>query len=258
MKIGPAIAVIATLLVAACSADPATPVRYYRVEVAPAPAAGDFSGRIVVEPFEVYGIYTERPLVFRSGDSAGVLEQYNYQFWAEPPAIMLRDSLVTHLRSAFKSAQVLQAGGRARGDLTVRPRLKRLDHVLGRREAAFAVEFRVTDADDNERLLLSFDETVAAGGSSIEDYVAATDRLAAKAYAALVERIRALPPAATPGRSRAWRRARAATSAPPIRCACTPAAAQRPGQLAQRLLAGAEHDVVDLEQRRASRASRRS
>jgi ABC-type uncharacterized transport system auxiliary subunit len=192
-----ALVVIAAIALGGCSVDPATPTRYYRVEVATSAARDDFRGRIVVEPFEAYGIYTERPLVFRSG---GALEQYNYALWAEPPAVMLRDSLIVHLRAAFGSSQVLQAGGRARGDFTVRPRLKRLDHQLGgKAQAAFAVEFRVTDAEDNERVLLTFDETAPVGGNSVEDFVAATDRLAARAYDLLVEKIRALPPAATPG-----------------------------------------------------------
>jgi uncharacterized lipoprotein YmbA len=184
-------AALAALAIVACSVAPAPPVRYYRVEVAAPQGSSAFAGRIVIEPFESYGINNERPLVFRSHDATSALEQYNYQFWAEPPGVMLRDSLIAYLRGAFASAQVTQAGGRVRGDLAIHARLKRLEHVLGSSpEAAFAVEFRVTDAEDNERLLLIFDEKAPVSGSSVEDFVGAMDQLVAKAYARLTEQLR--------------------------------------------------------------------
>ncbi len=183
-------AALAALAIVACSVAPAPPVRYYRVEVAAPQSGSTFAGRIVIEPFESYGINNERPLIFRSQDATSALEQYHYQFWAEPPGVMLRDSLISYLRGAFANAQVTQAGGRARGDLTVHPRLKRLEHVLGSSpQASFAVEFRVNDAEDNERLLLDFDEQAPVSGSSVEDFVSAMDRLVGKAYANLAERL---------------------------------------------------------------------
>jgi uncharacterized lipoprotein YmbA len=186
----PRLLTCAALALVGCSVTPAPPVHYYRVEISAPASASSFAGRIVVEPFETYGIYTERPLLFRSGDATHALEQYHYQFWAEPPAVALRDSLVVYLRGAFASAQVVQAGGRTRGDLTVHARLKRFEHLLGSpSQAAFAVEFRVVDADDNERLQWAFDEKASAGGASVEDFVAAMDQLVAKAYSGLVERL---------------------------------------------------------------------
>jgi ABC-type uncharacterized transport system auxiliary subunit len=87
-----------------------------------------------------------------------------------------------------------------RGDYSIHARLKRLEHKLGPSpQAAFAAEFRVVDGDDNERALVYFDETAPAAGGSVEDFVLAMDQLVAKAYAQLAEKIRALPPAATPG-----------------------------------------------------------
>lgn len=183
------LAAVVLLALAGCSVAPAPPERYYRVEVAPAAGAASPGGRIAVESFETYGIYNERALLFRAG--SGALEQYHYQFWAEPPGVMLRDALVAYLRGAYGADRVLPAGGRARGDFTLRARLRKLEHLPGSPpQAALAVEFTVTDRDDQPRLTLAFDETAVAAGPSAEDFVAAMDQLVAKAYARLAERLR--------------------------------------------------------------------
>lgn len=186
-----ALAITLGLTLSACSVAPAPPDRYYRVEVPPAGSTTNFSGRILIEPFEAYGIYNERPLVFHAADASSALEQYHYQFWAEPPGMMLRDAMIAYLRTGLSGAQVEAAGGRQRGDLTVHTRLKRLEHRLGSPpQAVFAAEFRIIDASDNERATLVFDETIAAGGASVEDFVLAMDQLVGKAYGQLVERVR--------------------------------------------------------------------
>jgi ABC-type uncharacterized transport system auxiliary subunit len=138
-------------------------------------------------------VYNERPLIFIEGNASGTLQQYHYQSWAEPPGVMLRDALIAYLRTALSGASIDSAGSRLRGDFIVHARLKRLEHRLGSPpQAAFAVEFRIIDAADNERALLSFDEVAPAAGASIEDFVGAMDQLVGKAYAALAARVREL------------------------------------------------------------------
>jgi uncharacterized lipoprotein YmbA len=183
---------VVALALTACSVSPTPPERYYRVEIPATAGTASFKHQIVVEPFEVYGAYSERPLLFRSADKDSALEQYHYQYWVEPPAIMLRDSLVACLRNAFGAAQVLASGSRVRGDLIVRPRLKRFEHVTGGSgpRAAFSAEFTVTDNANNLLFVLDFNDEATAAGSSVEDYIAAMNGLVAKAYARLSERLR--------------------------------------------------------------------
>jgi len=199
-------AALVFLALTSCAVDPAPPVRYFRIEIPVPGSVSRFSGRILVEPFEAYGINNERSIVFRSREATSALEQYHYASWAEPPGVTLRDSLIAYLRGAFPQAQILPAGGRTRGDFTLRPRLKRLEHVLGSpAQAAFAAEYRVTDFDDEDVLQVAFDDKAAAAGASVEDFVAALDPLIGKSYGNLADQlrkaleIRSPPPAAKPG-----------------------------------------------------------
>jgi len=185
--------------IAACSTAPAPPERFYRVEAPAASSTTSLQGRILIEPFEAYGVYNERPILYLSPEASGTLQQYHYQFWAEPPGMMLRDAMIAYLRTAFSGAQVESAGGRARGDYVVHTRLKRLEHRLGSpAQAQFAAEFRVVDAADNERAIVLFDEVAPAAGGSVEDFVAAMDQLVGKAYAQLAARLREVTSAPRP------------------------------------------------------------
>ena len=195
----PACAGTTMLCIAACSTAPAPPERFYRVEAPAASSTTSLPGRIVVEPFEAYGVYNERPILYLDAAASGTLQQYHYQFWAEPPGVMLRDALIANLRTAFSGAQIESAGGRVRGDYVVHARLKRLEHRLGSPpQAQLALEFRVVDAADNERAVVLFDDVAPAAGASVEDFVLAMDQLLGKASAQLAERLRAITSAPGP------------------------------------------------------------
>ncbi len=190
---------IAVLTLCACSTAPAPPERFYRVEAPAASSTTSLPARIVVEPFEAYGVYNERPILYLSADASGTLQQYHYQFWGEPPGVMLHDALIAYLRTAFSGAQIESAGGRVRGDYVVHARLKRLEHRLGSpAQAQFAVEFRIVDAADNERAIVLFDDVAPAAGGSVGDFVLWMDQLLGKACAQLAGRRRELSSPARP------------------------------------------------------------
>ena len=192
MKFVSATMIVVAVLAAACSVDPAPPERNYRVDIATPAGAAPFKGTIVVEAFQAQGVYSERPLLFRHSGDVAVLEQYHYQFWAEPPAAMMRDGLVSYLRGAFGTGQVFPADARARGDYTVRARIRRFEQIVDgdKSRAALAMEFIVSDGAGNPRFVLDFNEEATAAGRSLEEHVAALTSLTAKAYATLGDRLR--------------------------------------------------------------------
>lgn len=179
------------LALAACSSAPAQPQRYFRLTAVPVEVRLEFPATIIVGAVEAYGVASERPLLYRSSADSRALEQYHYSLWSEPPAIMLRDVLVGHLRAAFGADRVLAVDTRLRPEYRVRTRLKRLEQIPAKNapRAALGLEFTVTGAQDEILFVLDFSEEVTAAGNSVEDHVAALEGLMARACRELEHRL---------------------------------------------------------------------
>lgn len=198
--------VIVTLLLAACAAGPAPlPDVYFRLEPPPAPALGPLARRIVVEPVEAPGIYSERPLLWARGPA---LQQYYRHYWAEAPSRQLQEALVTALRQAG-ATQVYSAADRVRGDLYLRCRLRRYElQTEGPRRAVLALEMLVTDGGQRPVLRLDFARDKPVADASPRAYVDAQAALSGEAFAGLARRLwkisyTASVPAAPPSSTRA-------------------------------------------------------
>ncbi len=188
-----ALTTFAAALLAACAATPTPPDRYYPL-LPPSPAPDSVVAQpsaVLLEPFDAFGIYGERNLIYRRPEAGGALEQYRHQFWAEPPTLMLGDGLKMALRSALGPTRVHGRETRARPDYLIRPRLRRLVPriaPLGSR-AELAIEFSVVDQSNEPRFVLLFEESQAAAGNSPEAFVAAASALAAQANARFIKRL---------------------------------------------------------------------
>ncbi len=179
----------AALVLAACSSLPAPPPdQYFRLSTPPAASAVASAVRIQVENVEAHGIYSERPLLFRTG---GATQQYRYELWAEPPAKMLRNTLVDHLRSQYGSEKVWTSEARSPADLVVRGRLRALEQLLdgNNARALLSLEFVVTDAEGTVIAVSESSEEVPAASSAAADFVAALNQGLTRAYAGLDRRL---------------------------------------------------------------------
>lgn len=195
------IAVLA-LLTAACAVAPTPSDRFYRLELPQAAASKLPIDRVVVvNAFEAYGAVAERALLYRE-EGSPALTQYHYHLWAEPPAQMLSDALARHLRVLLGEERVYTRSARARADLVVRPRLRKLEQVLGEggARAELALQFVVSEPGNQPLFVLEFDQSEAAASAAPEDYVVAIDKLIGRAYNELGQRLTAeLPvPSSTP------------------------------------------------------------
>lgn len=185
-------ALLAVILLGGCAAAPVPINAYYTLAPVVDAKPSALRARLLVEPFQMLGIYTERPLLYRRGV---VLSQYRYQFWAEPPALMWRNALMDALRDAG-AENVLTPEMRVNPDHTIRTRLKRMEQILDgdAAQARLALEFSVTDASDRGVLMLDFDEQQALESDNPEDYAKAINQLAGRAFmqlnAGLREKIR--------------------------------------------------------------------
>jgi len=89
------------LSLAGCSAPSVPQDRYYRINLEmPASGAIVLNGVVEMDRFVAVGLAAGRAIVYTSDSNAQFLQEYNYDFWHEPPAIMLRDALLDYLRAA--------------------------------------------------------------------------------------------------------------------------------------------------------------
>jgi uncharacterized lipoprotein YmbA len=173
---------------AACAISAPPPQRFYRLDVPPPPIAPSAGPSVAVAPVQAFGIYAERPLIYRPGADAP-LEQYHYSLWAEPPAVMLESALVGYLRAALGAARL---AGANRADYTVRARLRRLEHILAQPpRAVVAIDFAVMDGAGAVREIVEFSAEEAARGGALTDHVAALNVLLGRAFARVAEHLAA-------------------------------------------------------------------
>jgi len=111
-----------TILIAGCGA--ARPVKYYVLDVNPAPAnspTAQIPVTLLIGRFMASHLYHDDRLVYGSGPVQ--LGTYEYDRWAEPAADMVQDMLVTILRSSGQFQSVSKVTGNVRGQYVVRGHL---------------------------------------------------------------------------------------------------------------------------------------
>jgi ABC-type uncharacterized transport system auxiliary subunit len=158
------------------SAPPVPREQYFRlIATQPAEQASrPISGGIEIVPFAGEGVMSERPLLF-SADGGRKLEQRNYAYWTDAPPQMLRDQLVSFLRSAGVADRVVPSELRVESAYAVRGTIKRLEQLVGASPAAvISLELAVLE-NSSDRLILSKVYTAErpTSGQSIDEAVAA-------------------------------------------------------------------------------------
>jgi ABC-type uncharacterized transport system auxiliary subunit len=106
------------------------PTKYYVLDVPATPSAQSTAqlpvSLIVMRPITSH-LYRDDRLVFGSGPVE--LGTYEFSRWAQSPADMIQDLLVTSLRSTGQYRAVLRPGTNAKGDYVVRSYLRALYEV---------------------------------------------------------------------------------------------------------------------------------
>lgn len=162
------------LALAACSQSEVPQDRFYRIVAQPpaAPlAAPVVEAALEVERPDADGLTAGRPIVYADRARPNQLYTYNYHFWAEPPAIMLRDQLVACLRAAGVAREVVTEDLRVGAGLSVVGKVRRLEQILG--EAPTVVVEIELGVRDNARARMRHLATYAAEAAADDDGVAA-------------------------------------------------------------------------------------
>jgi cholesterol transport system auxiliary component len=121
-------------LVAACAQPEVPEDRFYRLSL-PAPektlAKPPLDGTLEIERFVADGLTAGRPIVYSKAETPNQVHEYHYDFWTEPPTIMLRDQLVAYLRVAGVATKIVTPDLRADPEFVLTGRIKRMEQVLG-------------------------------------------------------------------------------------------------------------------------------
>jgi len=130
---------LAAALIGACSAKPVLEDNFYRLtlgtpQVNPLAAqtlpAGMQNGVIQVERFTADGLLGGRAIVFSDSVRADVAQTYHYDFWLEPPTILLQSALTDTLRKAGVQ-KVVTPDLRIEPDYTITGKIRAFEQVRG-------------------------------------------------------------------------------------------------------------------------------
>lgn len=163
--------------VAACSAPTVPKEQYFRLVVTPASEklAHPFTGIVEAAPLSADGVTGERPLLY-TANGGTKLEQRNYAYWTELPTAMIRDQLVTYLRSAGTADQVVPSELRIGALYRIQGKIKRLEQSAGDKNDIGIIELELSVIDEStDQLIMSkvYRAEIPAADHSIDGAVAA-------------------------------------------------------------------------------------
>lgn len=140
-----AIPLLFAALLAGCQSQPPAPTdKYYRLRSPSASAAlarPVLPGMLVVRPLRAEGPLAERPMVFLHADKPLLLEQYHYQHWEAPPAVLIQEYLRQDLAARHVFGNV---GERMDGDYVLEGRILRFEKVITPQGSRAVAEIRLT------------------------------------------------------------------------------------------------------------------
>jgi len=118
----------------ACTQPEIPPDRYYRIVVGKPEsplARPPLDGTLEVDRPDADGLLGARPIVYAEAARPNELQEYSYDFWSEPPALMLQSELVSYLRAAHVADLVVTPGLRVNAAYQLSGRLRRLEQLVG-------------------------------------------------------------------------------------------------------------------------------
>jgi len=174
--IGCTAALLAAAGLSACGSG--RPVRYYTVEMPPAPqpTTSVYPITLLIGRIGAPEILQDEPIAYRSGpNEIGI---YDYHHWIEPPVRMVRIALFRQLRASGKYQSVDELGSSARGEFVLQGRLYDFEEVDTSGIAALVtMEFELLDRKDGEVVWTHFySRSDPVQSKEIPEVVAALNR----------------------------------------------------------------------------------
>lgn len=186
------------LVMAGCATQAPVPSdKYYRLHAVFADAASPapkFAGTFEIERFTADGLTAGRPIVYVEAGDPNQLREYNYHFWTQAPTVMLRDELVTYLRTAKIAESVVIPEMRLDPKFVMTGRIRKLEQVLGASNGTrLEIEIAVRRIDDGKLLFLkSYNQETAQTSPGVASAVDALNKSLNVIFSDLLQDLRAL------------------------------------------------------------------
>jgi ABC-type uncharacterized transport system auxiliary subunit len=173
------IACIAVLLTAvglgACGSG--RPVRYYTVDLPPAPqpSASVYPVSLLIGRISGPEILQDEPIAYRFGPNG--IGTYNYHHWEAPPVRMVKVILLRQLRASGRYQSVAELGSSAQGEYVLAGRLYDFEEVdKGSIAALVTMDFELLDRKTAKIVWTHFySRSEPVQGKGIPDVVVALD-----------------------------------------------------------------------------------
>jgi cholesterol transport system auxiliary component len=164
-------AALLLLSLTACTGPAAPPDSFYRIEVG-APvrrlAKPVLPGVLEVNRLAADGVAAERAMAFAHAEG-GALAHYKYDFWSEPPGVLLQDRLAHYLADAGVADRVVTPALRVLSDWVLRGKVRRFEQIAGRSEVVVDLELAVVSARDGRLVLLqTYEARVPAASEAVD------------------------------------------------------------------------------------------
>jgi ABC-type uncharacterized transport system auxiliary subunit len=177
------------LALAACAGPPPPTDSFYRLQASPTVqhfAKPALPGVVEVERLSSDAVLGDRALTFAAKEG-GPLEHYHYDFWSEPPGILMQDQLARALRQAGAADRVVTPDLRVLADWTVRGKIRRFEQVANAGKVVVEMDLGVVATRDGSLVLLEpYAATSPVSGSGVEAVVTAMDKSVADIIARFV------------------------------------------------------------------------
>ncbi len=135
-----------------CMSSPAR--KYYQLHLTEAevPISKTIEKAILIEPIEMDDLYDDYRIVYRL--SPFELNYYSYEFWADNPAKLVRDSITHYLMRKNVFQKVTQELSRGEPDIQWKSKIHSIEEVDTQDVwyARLAMEVELVDFKSNERL----------------------------------------------------------------------------------------------------------
>jgi ABC-type uncharacterized transport system auxiliary subunit len=169
--------IFSLICLAGCAAS--RPMKYYVLDPGPVPSpqgAPTYPVTLLVGRVTASHLFRDDRLVYGSGPVQ--LGVYSYDRWAEPPADMLQDLLVSNLRSTGQYRAVSPLGSNVRGDYIVRGHLWDISEVdKPDLMARFSLEVELFDPNTRTTVWSHrYEHDEPAQGKTVNDVVQAMDK----------------------------------------------------------------------------------
>ncbi len=186
---------LAMAMIYGCATPEVPDDRFYRVRLPDVSSSStpQLDGVLVVDRFLADGLIAERPLVYGAAKSPNQLQQYNYDYWVEPPSRMLQEELVRYLRLAGLAEKTVTPELRIRPDFELRGKIRRLEHLRGDpSKVVVDMEFALRSGRGDILWVDEYRSEVEVGDSKVSSAVLAFNQAVTEIYARLLSDIQRL------------------------------------------------------------------